>query len=224
MSQSPSLTFVSSPAPGSASRAHAVLLRHGEVQFDFKVFKPPPLPPWLEWIAEHILRPLAWLLAQPLARYALWAVLIVAIGLGIFFVARWIVRRAWAARTGEVATSNPAQSWSLSPARVQLLLADADALAAQGRFDEAIHHLLLRSVGDISEYRPELLKPALTSREIGALPGLPDAARQAFGEITRLVEHALFAGRSVGANDYAACRNEYERLALPDVWHLKRAA
>jgi len=224
VSHTPSLSFASSPAPGSASRAHAVLLRHGEVQFDFKTFKPPPPPPWLEWIAEHVLRPLVWLLAQPLVGYALWAVLIVAIGLGLFFVVRWIVRRAWAARSGEVATSIPAQGWSLSPARAQLLLADADALAAQGRFDEAIHHLLLRSVGDISEHRPELLKPALTSREISALPGLPEAARQAFGEIARMVERALFAGRSVGANDYAACRNEYERIALPDVWRFKRAA
>ena len=34
------------------------------------------------------------------------------------------------------------------------LAREADALAAEGRFAEAIHHLLLRSVEDIGRRRP----------------------------------------------------------------------
>ena len=41
-------------------------------------------------------------------------------------------------------------------------LADADALAAAGRFAEAVHLLLYRSVDDISDRRPGLVRPAMT--------------------------------------------------------------
>lgn len=215
--------FSSYAAPAAADRAHAALLKHTELQFDFSTFKPPQPPWWLDWVLNYIFRPLGWLLSHPAGRYAFWALLTALIGFGLFVLGRWIFRRAWAvARDEELGPAFP--DWSLSPSMAKLLLSDADAMAADGRYAEAIHHLLLRSVGDIAERRPELLKPALTGREISVLPGLPDTARRAFGEIARVVERAVFAGRDVGAREYAACRDEYERFALPDLWQVRKPA
>jgi hypothetical protein len=69
------------------------------------------------------------------------------------------------------------ESWRPDAAVARVLLADADALAAKGRYAEAAHLLLRRSVQDIEGSRPRLVRPALTSRDIAAHPGLPDAAR-----------------------------------------------
>ena len=222
--QPPTTQFSSSPAPVLADHAHAALLKHTELQFDFSTFKPPQPPWWLEWILNYIFRPLGWLLSHPVGRYAFWVLLAAVIGFGLFVLGRWILRRAWTGARDEAPGGPAPPDWSLSPVMAKLLLSDADAMAAEGRYAEAIHYLLLRSVGDIAERRPELLTPALTGREISVLPGLPDPARRAFAEIARVVERAVFAGRDVGASDYAACRDEYERFALPDLWQLKRAA
>ena len=222
--QPQSTRFVSSAPPAAAAKAHAILLKQTSLQFDFSAFKAPPPPAWLEWLLNYVVRPLGWLLSQPLARVAIGAALVGLIGWGAFLLLRAFLKRGWDFRRGEQPVSSTAPSWSLSPAKAQLLLADADALAAQGRFAEAIHHLLLRSVSDISERRPELLKPALTSREIATLAGLPETAREAFSAIAGVVERTIFAGRPVDAADYATCRDEYERFALPDLWKLRRAA
>ena len=77
-------------------------------------------------------------------------------------------------------------------------LEEADALAAQGKYAEAIHHLLFRSIEDISSRRPNLVRPALTSREIAASEAIPSRAGELFASIARLVERSLFGGRAVG--------------------------
>ncbi len=64
-------------------------------------------------------------------------------------------------------------------------LDEADALAAKGRFAEAIHHLLLRSVEDIARRRPKLVRPALTSRELSASDGIPAARRAIYSRPSR---------------------------------------
>ena len=97
------------------------------------------------------------------------------------------------------------------------LLEDADALAAQGRFDEAVHLLLQRSVHHIASARPDWLSPSSTAREISLLPGLPAAARQAFLLITREVERSLYALRALAADDWHRARAAYAAFALQDL-------
>ena len=109
-------------------------------------------------------------------------------------------------------------SWQPSPERARLLLADADALAAAGRYDEAAHLLLLVAVQEIGERRPGLLRPALTAREIAALPALSPQARDVFGTIARIVERCIFGGRSLAAGDYAPIRAAFEQFTIPDIW------
>ncbi|KUR72410.1 hypothetical protein AQZ52_03885 [Novosphingobium fuchskuhlense] len=97
------------------------------------------------------------------------------------------------------------------------LLADADALAAAGRFDEAVHLLLQRSVHHIAAARPDWLSPSSTAREIGLIPGLPAAARQAFTLIAREVERSLYALRALAADDWQRARAAYAAFALEQV-------
>jgi hypothetical protein len=97
-------------------------------------------------------------------------------------------------------------------------LADADALAAEGRFAEAVHLLLYRSVDDIAARRPGLIKPALTSRDLAGSRDLPGIARTAFSRIARAVEVSLFGGQPVDANVWGECRAAYAELTVPKAW------
>jgi hypothetical protein len=101
---------------------------------------------------------------------------------------------------------------------LRALLAEADALAAQGEYDKAVHLLLRRSVADIATRLPDFLRPSLTSRDIAAEPSLPAQARAAFTQIARIVESALFARRPVGAQGWRDARGAYERFAFRDAW------
>lgn len=98
------------------------------------------------------------------------------------------------------------------------LLAEADALAAAGRYAEAIHLLLYRSVEDIDGRRPGLVRPAMTSRELAGAQDLPAVARDAFSRIARAVEISLFGGRPIDADAWRRCRSAYAELTVPKNW------
>jgi hypothetical protein len=104
--------------------------------------------------------------------------------------------------------------WAPDTGEALALLEDADRLAAEGRFDEATHLLLKRSVGQIAAARPGLLDPSSTAREIARLPALPDAARGAFATIAERVERSLFALRRLDAADWRVARSAYADFAL----------
>ncbi len=87
---------------------------------------------------------------------------------------------------------------------------EADALAAAGRFAEAVHALLLRTIQALGSHMP--VPRALTSREIEARAGLPDSARAAFGDLVEAVELTRFGGRSADADDYARCVACFDRI------------
>lgn len=108
--------------------------------------------------------------------------------------------------------------WVPDAAPARALLAEADALAAQDRFAEAVHLLLIRSVEEIQRRRPQLVRPALTSRDLAAIRGLPGTPRMLFAGIARVVERSLFGGRPVGADDWQQCRAAYADFALPRAW------
>ena len=94
------------------------------------------------------------------------------------------------------------------------LLEDADRLAAEGKFDEATHLLLKRSVNQIATARPDWVEPSSTARELAALPALSARARGAFEVISQRVERSLFALRALDRNDWEAARAAYADFAL----------
>jgi hypothetical protein len=62
------------------------------------------------------------------------------------------------------------------------------------------------------------VRPALTSRDIAALPALPQAAKTAFTAIAAAVEASFFGARPLDALAFAECRRAYERFAFPEAW------
>lgn len=104
--------------------------------------------------------------------------------------------------------------WRPDAAASLALIADAERLAAQGRFDAATRLLLTRSVGELAAARPGVVEPSSTARELAALPALPDAAREAFRVIAGRVEVSLFALQPLDRADWEAARDAYARFAL----------
>lgn len=199
--------------------AHARLLRDPSLQFDFSAFAIPkvqPLPAWLRDALEalgHAMGAIA-----PLLRWLFWAALAAALVLIVFFIVRELVWLRWPELRRKRKPRPPIADWRPSEAEARALLEDADRLAAEGRFEEAVHILLHRSIQDIHGRKPHLLKPALTSRDIAGLQGLPARARDAFGGIAEAVERSFFGGRAIDADGFARCRAAYEAFAFSEAW------
>ena len=190
-------------APDPVRAAHDELLRHSELQFEFARRVEPEPPNWLKRLGElfqHL---------GPVMEVLFWAVLAAMAGFLLFVLLREIWRRMQ-----KETPHTPAPQWQPKAAGARALLADADRLAAEGRHAEAVHLLLFRSLDDIEAWRPRLLKPALTARDIAALDVLPGAARRAFAHIAQVVERSFFGGGAVDALQYQACRDAYAGFAL----------
>jgi len=186
----------------------------GDIQLAPVPPDPPPVSP--EWL-KAIGRFLEWLLS-PLGRLlgASWGwvelALLVGAAIGVAWIAWSLLWPLWKGRKSRA--SAPAPEWAPAREEALALLEDADALAANGHFDEAAHLLLRRSVGQIAKARPDWLQPSSTAREIGGLTGLPPSARLAFAEIAALVERARYALRALDSDDWTRARAAYARFAL----------
>jgi hypothetical protein len=191
--------------------AHQTLLKTPGLQFDFTGVSQPKPPSWLKPLGEFLE------VIAPVLKYVFWGGLILGLALLLFLIGRELigVRLGWKKKKAGAAK---APEWRPEPAAARALLEDADSLAAEGRFDEAVHLLLFRSIDDLSGRRPGAVRPALTTRDIAALDAMPPQAREAFGRIARVVERGFFGGRPVAAGDFAACREAYQGFALAEAW------
>ena len=111
----------------------------------------------------------------------------------------------------------PGREWQPDEEDSIALLSEADALAAEGRFGEAVRLLLHRSVGHIAAARPDWVAPSSTARELSVLPALSDAARTAFATIATRVERSVFALRALDRGDWLAARDAYAAFALAPI-------
>lgn len=100
----------------------------------------------------------------------------------------------------------------------QSLLEEADALARKGKFSEAAHLLLFRSIEDIQTRQDQRLSTALTAREIGRLDALPAQPRHALDPIIKLVERSFFGEEQVDATGWQTARASYEDFAFKAAW------
>jgi hypothetical protein len=115
----------------------------------------------------------------------------------------WILREVVDRRRKSVAEARPETAAAAAAApQAALSFDDASRLAAEGRYAEAVHALLLAAIRHFAERSRTAIQPSRTSRElVRTLPLGPDA-REAFSELVRTVELSLFGGASVGAEDY----------------------
>jgi hypothetical protein len=181
--------------------------------------KAPEAPDWLrrfsEWLdalLRKIFSPLGeWLgVSWPVLKTIGIALLVLLVLAILWF---WLLRPLLDARLLHRARQEEPE-WAPDPTAAIALLEDADRLAAEGRYGEAAHLLLQRSVHHIAEARPDWLQPASTAREIAVLPMLPDCARRAFSVIATRVERSLFALRDLDHADWQAARAAYADFAL----------
>ncbi|WP_292066960.1 DUF4129 domain-containing protein [Brevundimonas sp. UBA7664] len=195
----------------SFASAHRALAADKALQFEMKGIEPPPPPPgWLQPLLEFLQA------MGPLFKIVFWLGLAAIVLAILWFIGRELIRIRLPERTDKLDIRDDA--WRPAPAAALALLSDADALAAEGRFDEAVHLLLLRSINDIDGRLPNTVRPALTARDIAGLGRLPSGARPAFDRITRVVESSLFGGRPVDSATWADCRQAYEAFAFPQAW------
>jgi len=93
-----------------------------------------------------------------------------------------------------------------------MALGAADDLAAQGRFVEAMHVLLLQGLAAIRAGLDEEFADSLTSREILRRARLSDPGRTSLRDIVNRVELTYFGQYPAVLADYQACRASFNTL------------
>lgn len=169
-------------------------------------------PAWLTWLGDAL--ELIW----PVLEVLFWIGLAGLVLLILFFIYGEFRNMRLGADKPVAADDAPGWEWRPDEADARDLLAEADRLASQGAYAQAAHLLLLRSIRDIEKRKPRALRPSLTSRDISALPELPEQARPAFSLIGTVVERSLFGGAVVDMLAFQQCREAYADFALPSRW------
>ena len=201
-------------ADAQFAEAHRRLLADDSIQFDLPAYVAPKPPKWAEPVGDF----LQWL--SPYMIYLFWGAVIIGGAIIAFLIllemrgVAW--RFPWQHASSEAAGAE--EEWRPDAGKAQILIAEADALAARGEYDEAVHLLLRRSVADIASRLPDFLRPSLTARDIAGDPSVPPRARSAFSQMARIVESGLFARRPVGFEGWNEARGAYERFAFRDAW------
>jgi len=88
-------------------------------------------------------------------------------------------------------------------------LEEADALAAEGRYAEAIHLLLLVALERLRRELGPKVAPALTSREVLQVAPVPEAVVAPLTRMVAISEIKHFGGRDAAAPDYQSCRRDF---------------
>jgi hypothetical protein len=200
--------------PERFAEAYRALRADSAIQFEMEAVVPPEVPAWLRWLARLLEG------SGPFFEALFWVVVAAAV-LGILFLlARWAQhgRFDFLKRRSRARDDADGEGWRPEEAPARALLGEADALASAGRFSEAAHLLLFRSIEEIDKRRPQLVRPALTSRDIAGAPELPAGPRGAFARIVMMVERSLFGGRALGEPDWRDCRAAYEEFAFAQAW------
>lgn len=200
-------------------KAHAAYLRDGDLQLTRPEeaaiqIEPREPPEWLRAIAEFLET------LGPLFRLIFWIIVgAVILGLAYFLFGEAIRMRLGFTRKEKVKAADDVLTDIRPDAdRARSLLEEADALAHEGRFAEAVHLLLFRSIEDVQERLEGGVPTSLTAREIAGLGSLPDRARRALRPIIQIVENSFFGGRDVDAEGWQSARRSYEDFAFGEGW------
>lgn len=189
----------------TVAEAHARLRAHAEIQFDMPL--PAPKPPPAQWSG-----------GLPAIDFLFWPLVVIGGALILFLIGRALYLHFQKPPGAKESAGRDIEQWRPEEKAARTLLAEADAMAEAGRYGEAAHLLLHRSLEDIAARRPRLLRPALTSREIARVSALPDAVRSAFAAMAAPVERSLFGGRTLTRDAWEAARAAYGEFALPGAW------
>lgn len=140
----------------------------------------------------------------------LWLVIAVALGVLIYAFRDYIPIGRWG--QGGAWTSDEAVAAGGEARAPTAVLGAADDLAAEGRYVEAMHTLLLQSLADIRKGLDEQFADSLTSREILRSTRLSEAGRVPLRDIVNRVEWTYFGEHPAVLADYEACRASFNAL------------
>jgi hypothetical protein len=141
----------------------------------------------------------------------LWVVIVLAIGM-LAYAFRDMFP-IWWRRQGGAWTSDEIVTGDVQAQPPDAVVGAADDLAAQGRFVEAMHVLLLQGLADIRARLDEKFADSFTSREILRSTKLSEAGRSSLRDIINRVEWTYFGEHPAGNTDYVACRTSFNALA-----------
>ena len=192
--------------------AHRRLLQQQDLQFTFAPPAEQPPPQTNSGVLEFLR------FLEPVFTVIFWGGLAAVILAILFFIGREVVQGRYSREKAPEKSPVQESTYRPEPERARALLHDADALAAEGRFDDAVRALLHRSIDDIEKRSPRSVRRAQTGREIAELPVLSAAAGEAFAPLVRAVERSWFGCTRLDENDYNACRKAYADFALPEAW------
>jgi len=187
------------------------LRARSDIQFEMSAAKPPEIPPWMRWLARQLGE------VAPYMGWVLLACVVIGAAIILYLVVSSLIRARPSGDAEAMATRDVA-AWRPSEKAARALLADAEALAAQGRYEEAVHLLLQRSLEDTGAPRPGPAGPAPPAGGIAGSEGGPGVARRAFAAVAGRVERSLFGGRSRARADGEEARAAYGEFALPGAW------
>ncbi len=142
--------------------------------------------------------------------FLMWGVIAVAVVLLAFWLTTELVK--YGGDDLELA-ADPTAPAPLDFAVVDRPLDDADVLANEGRYSEAIHALLLRTLQELVRTSSVRVSPAHTSREILARVPLLTDSRDALSGLIAAVELTFFGGDVASAADFARCRAQFQVFA-----------
>ena len=166
----------------------AEVLRKGDYQTSLPAEWKPPTRVNLHWLGL-LLR----------------IVLPIALAVAVLLAVVWLARRLWGRRVDAEISPDGA-----SEEAIAIPIASAEALAAEGRWAEAIHALLLKTLEALSA--AARLAPSLTSREIVARVRVAPRAREALAGLVLAVEVSRFGGAAADATDYARCLERFHQF------------
>ena len=146
------------------------------------------------------------------ARIVLWMAVIAFVLVALFSLRDTV----WSSsRSRRFAPDDPDAPPSLAvAARMDQAQLEADELARRGNFAEAMHVLLLQSVGELRRRLDVSIAASLTSREILHRIGLGPEERTVFADIISRVEISYFGAHEPDESEYLACRQSFESLTL----------
>jgi hypothetical protein len=200
--------------------AFRAMKRDEKLQFELP---PQPDPPKIGWL-ENLLEGIADFIEaiSPLLKILFYLGIGVIIALILFAIAKVIFETRFQREAKESEEEAPPPLYVPDQDQARILLEDVDAMAAEGRYKDAVHELLFRSIQDIDIRRPNTIRRSLTSREIAALKILTPATREAFATIGGVVETSYFGGQKIGKAEFDICRAAYAQFAQKSAW--KQAA
>jgi hypothetical protein len=192
MSPPPRPLLAALPAPSRVREAVEAALRDGATQVALPGGDPAPGALHVPDLLASLLRALSWL----------------AVAVAVALLAGWLLRALAGLHRDVAAPSAPGAE---APRVGRAPLEAAEALAAQGRFGEAIHVLLLRTLEALAARRGALARSA-TSREILRAAALGGEARSALEGLVVAVEVSHFGGAVPGEEDWRSCLGAFHRF------------